>query len=77
MKKSKFSEEQVIKILKLQEDGHKVEDICRKYGISSATFYSWRNKYSGMDVQELRRSQKPGGRKQSLEENSGQPKSGD
>ncbi|WP_375585647.1 transposase [Cyclobacterium xiamenense] len=55
MKKSKFSEEQVIKILKLQEDGHKVEDICRKYGISSATFYSWRNKYSGMDVQELRR----------------------
>lgn len=55
MKKSKFTEEQIIKILKLQEEGLKVEEICRKYGISSGTFYSWRNKYSGMEVQELRR----------------------
>ncbi len=55
MKKSKFTEEQIIKILKLQEEGLKVEEICRKNGISSGTFYAWRNKYSGMEVQELRR----------------------
>ncbi|MDN3686826.1 transposase [Cyclobacterium jeungdonense] len=55
MKKSKFTEEQIFKILKLQEEGLKVEEICRKHGISSGTFYSWRNKYSGMEVQELRR----------------------
>lgn len=55
MKKSKFSEEQIIKILKDQEAGQKVDEICRSHGISSGTFYSWKNKYSGMDVQELQR----------------------
>ena len=55
MKKSKFTEEQIIRILKLQEEGLRVEEICRKHGISSGTFYVWRNKYSGMEVQEFRR----------------------
>lgn len=55
MKKSKFSEEQIIKILKCQDQGMKVEELCRKYGISAGTFYTWKNKYSGMEVQELQR----------------------
>jgi putative transposase len=55
MKKSKFSEDQIIKILKSQDEGIKVEEICRRHGISSGTFYCWKNKYSGMDAQELQR----------------------
>ena len=55
MKKSKFSEEQILKVLKEQQEGKKVEEICRRHGISSGTFYTWKHKYSGMDVQELRR----------------------
>ncbi|WP_435380156.1 transposase [Cyclobacterium jeungdonense] len=42
-------------MLKLQEEGLKVEEICRKHGISASTFYVWWSKYSGMEVQELRR----------------------
>jgi len=55
MKKSKFSDEQIIKILKEQEEGKKVDEICRTHGISSGTFYSWKNKYSGMEKQDLHR----------------------
>jgi putative transposase len=55
MKKSKFTEEQIIKILKEQEEGKKVDEICRVHGISNGTFYSWKTKYSGMDTQELQR----------------------
>lgn len=54
-KKSKFTEEQVLDILKQEENGLNEKEICRKQGISSTTFYSWRNKYAGMDVHELRR----------------------
>ena len=57
MKKSRFSEEQILKVLKEQDSGKKVDEICRTYGISTGTFYTWKNKYSGMSVQE---SGKPG-----------------
>lgn len=55
MKRSRFSEEQIISILKQAEAGVKAVDICRKEGISETTFYKWRSKYSGMDVSELKR----------------------
>lgn len=50
MKKSKFTDSQIISILKQGENGVRVPDLCREHGISSATFYKWRSKYSGMDV---------------------------
>jgi putative transposase len=55
MKKIKFSETQILNILKEQEQGIKVADICRNHGISDATFFNWKKKYSGMTVQELKR----------------------
>lgn len=55
MKKSRFSEEQVLAILKEQETGAKVADICRKHGVTDATFHNWKNKYNGMSTQELTR----------------------
>ncbi|WP_270089882.1 IS66 family insertion sequence element accessory protein TnpA [Sphingobacterium sp. SYP-B4668] len=54
MRKSKFSESQIIKILSLQESGQSVSDICRENGISQGTFYSWRSKYSGMEASQLK-----------------------
>jgi putative transposase len=55
MKKSRFNEAQILGILKEQQMGKSVSDICRHHGISSPTFYSWKNKYSGMSEQELHR----------------------
>jgi len=55
MKKIKFSESQILAILKEQEKGMKVSDICRNHGISDATFYNWKSKYLGMTVNELKR----------------------
>lgn len=55
MKKSKFSDEQIAFALKQAETGTRVEEICRKLGISEATFYNWRKKYGGLGVSELRR----------------------
>ena len=55
MRSSKFSESQIVSILKQQDAGLKVADICREHGISSATFYKWRSKYGGLDVSMLRR----------------------
>ena len=55
MRKSKYSEEQIIGFLKQAEAGIPVKDVCRKGGFSDATFYKWRAKYGGMDVPDARR----------------------
>ena len=55
MRKSRFSEEQIIGILKEQQAGVPVAEICRKHGISDATFYAWRSRYGGMEVSDARR----------------------
>ena len=53
MKKSKFSEEQIVAVLRQVEMGAKVLDVCRKHGISDATFYNWKARYGGLDVSQL------------------------
>jgi putative transposase len=55
MKSSRFSEEQIIGILREQESGIPTADICRKHGISSATFYKWKAKYGGLGVSDAKR----------------------
>jgi putative transposase len=55
MKRSRFSEEQIIGILKEHQAGLSAQDLCRKHGISDATFYKWRSKYGGMDISDARR----------------------
>ena len=55
MRKSRFSEDQIIGILKEQQAGLPVAELCRKHGISDATFYTWRSKYGGMEVSDARR----------------------
>ena len=53
--KKRYSEEQIIKAIKQHEAGAKVEDICREMGISSGTFYNWRSKYAGLEINEAKR----------------------
>ena len=55
MKKSRYTEEQIIAILKQHEAGVKTADLCREHGISDATFYNWKAKYGGLDVSEAQR----------------------
>ena len=55
MKRSRFTDEQIIAILREQEAGAKTADVCRRHGISEATFYSWKAKFGGLDVSEARR----------------------
>jgi len=55
MKRSRFTEEQIIGILKEQEAGMKTADVCRKHGISQATFYKYKAKFGGLDVSDARR----------------------
>lgn len=55
MRKSHFSEEQIIGILKQVEAGQQITEICREYGISDATFYRWKAQYGGLEVSQLRR----------------------
>ena len=54
MRKSKFTESQIVTTLKQVEAGRQVKDVCRKMGISEATFYNWKKKYGGLGVSELR-----------------------
>ena len=55
MKRSRFTEEQIIGMLKEQEAGLKVSDLCRKHGISDATFYKWKTRYGGLEISEAKR----------------------
>jgi putative transposase len=55
MKRARFSEEQIIEVLKEAETGAKVSELCRRHGISDATFYTWRSKYGGLEISEMRR----------------------
>jgi len=55
MRKSRFTESQIISILAQQDQGIKVSEICRQHGISIPTFHNWKSKYSGMDVNQLKK----------------------
>ena len=55
MKRSRFTETQIISILKEADAGMQVKDICRKHGISDATYYNWKSKYGGMEASDLKR----------------------
>jgi|TARA_R110002051_G_scaffold209785_1_gene275586 putative transposase len=55
MKRSRFTEEQIIGMIREQESGQKTADVCRRHGISEATFYKYKAKYGGMDVSDARR----------------------
>jgi len=67
MKNSRYSDSQIIAILKQAEAGTPVPDLCREHGMSSASFYKWRAKYGGMDASLMSRLKELGGRKQSAE----------
>jgi putative transposase len=55
MKRSRFTESQIVSILKEADAGAKIKELCRKHGISDATYYNWKSKYGGMSVSDLRR----------------------
>lgn len=55
MKKSRFTETQIVKAIKEQENGRKAEDLCRELGISTVTFYKWKQRYGGMEASDVKR----------------------
>ena len=68
MRKSSFTEEQIIKMLKEHTAGLSAGELCRKYGISDATFYKWRSRYGGMEVSRRPQAQSAGRREPQAEE---------
>ena len=55
MRKRRFTEQQIIKVLKQVEGGRSVQDVCREYGVSQATYYNWKAKYGGMEASDIKR----------------------
>lgn len=55
MKKSRYTETQIIKVLKEVEGGRLVKEVCREYGVSDATYYNWKSKYGGMEASDIKR----------------------
>lgn len=55
MKRSRYTETQIVKILKEVEAGRKINEVCREYGISDATYYNWKSKYGGMEASDIKR----------------------
>lgn len=55
MKKSRYTETQIVKILKEVEGGRLIKEVCREYGISEATYYNWKTKYGGMEASDVKR----------------------
>ncbi len=55
MKKSRISEDRIVRVLREYEGGREIKDICRELGVSSTTFYNWRKKYAGMESSQLKR----------------------
>jgi len=55
MKKTRYTESQIIKVLNEVEGGRKIKDVCREYGISDATYYNWKSKYGGMTASDIRK----------------------
>lgn len=55
MRKTRYSEEEIIRVLQEVESGRPVKEVCREYGVSTASYYAWKAKYGGLDVNEARR----------------------
>ena len=55
MRKRRFTEQQIIRVLKQVEGGRSVQDVCREYGVSQATYYNWKAKYGGMEASDIKR----------------------
>ena len=71
MRKSRFSEEQIVRIIQEYAAGAKVSELCRKHGMSDATFYKWKARYGGLQISDVRRAERPGIGERQAEEAAG------